>query len=242
MRCPNTNTTNTTTTPLSPTARLIPLTTTPPTVIELFQSQGCSSCPPTNSQILSLLSREDPNLIVLTYDVTYWDHLGWPDTFGDPRWNARQWDYARAMNSSRVYTPQVIVNGVSEGVGNGKASLEKIVRKGQEGSAINTTVEMELVEGGLLVRGEVGAGRETARVLIVRYDPKMSEVVIGRGENGGRTLPHQNVVRDVEVLGPWDGGSKVFAMAHEEEWDEGLLRVLLVQEGLGGRILGAARV
>jgi hypothetical protein len=94
----------------------------------------------------------------------------------------------------------------------------------------------------LLVRGEVGARKETARVLIVRYDPKMSEVVIGRGENGGQTLPHQNVVRDVEVLGSWDGGSKVFAMAHEEEWDEGLLRVLLVQEGLGGRILGAARV
>lgn len=68
------------------------------------------------------------------------------------------------MNSSRVYTPQVIVNGVSEGVGNGKAALERIVRKGQEGSAINTTVEMELVEGGLLVRGGVGAGRDSEGV------------------------------------------------------------------------------
>jgi hypothetical protein len=222
-----------------------PQTTTPPTVIELFQSQGCSSCPPTNALILSLLAREDPNLLILSYDVTYWDHLGWEDTFGQPAWNDRQWEYARSMGMSRVYTPQVIVNGVAEGVGNNMASLEAVIEKGQRGSQINTMVEMELVHGGLLVKGELRLGTPKARILLVRYDPKMLQVEIPRGENGGRVLPHQNTVRGIEVLGEWDGGARVYAMEHEEAGagaEEGLWRVLLVQEGLGGRIIGAARV
>ena len=75
------------------------------TVVELFQSQGCSSCPPTNSNIIQL--SQDPNYLVLTYEVTYWDYLGWKDTFGNSAFDRRQWDYAKAMNNSRVYTPQV---------------------------------------------------------------------------------------------------------------------------------------
>ncbi len=75
------------------------------TVIELFQSQGCSSCPPANSNILKLV--EDPNLLVLTYDVTYWDRLGWKDTFGNSANDRRQWEYAKALSRKNVFTPQV---------------------------------------------------------------------------------------------------------------------------------------
>ena len=75
------------------------------TVIELFQSQGCSSCPPANSNVLKLA--EDPNLLILTYDVTYWDRLGWKDTFGNSANDRRQWDYARALSRKNVFTPQV---------------------------------------------------------------------------------------------------------------------------------------
>ena len=149
------------------------------------------------------------------------------------------------MSKSRVYTPQVIVNGVAEGAGNSKIALDAIIKKGQEGSSINTMVEMELVEGGLILRGHVGAGRETARVLLVRFDPKMSQVDVRKGENGGRVLPHQNVVRDMRVLGEWEGGATLFEMSHEDDregMEEGLQRVLLVQEGKGGRIIGAARI
>ena len=75
------------------------------TVIELFQSQGCSSCPPANSNVLKLA--EDPNLLILTYDVTYWDRLGWKDTFGNSANDRRQWEYARALSRKNVFTPQV---------------------------------------------------------------------------------------------------------------------------------------
>ena len=76
-----------------------------PTVVELFQSQGCSSCPPTNASVLQLL--DQPNLLILTYHVTYWDRLGWKDTFGKSAFDQRQWDYARALQRKTVYTPQV---------------------------------------------------------------------------------------------------------------------------------------
>lgn len=76
------------------------------TVVELFQSQGCNSCPPSSDNVIALSS--DPNLLVLTYQVTYWDHLGWKDTLGNSAFDARQWDYARGLNNSQVYTPQVM--------------------------------------------------------------------------------------------------------------------------------------
>ena len=74
-------------------------------VVELFQSQGCSSCPPTNANVLEII--DDPRLLILTYDVTYWDHLGWKDTFGKPEFDQRQWEYARTLQRRNVYTPQV---------------------------------------------------------------------------------------------------------------------------------------
>ena len=83
----------------------LPAPARPLTVIELFQSQGCSSCPPTNANVLKLI--EDPHLLILTYDVTYWDRLGWKDTFGNSAFDRRQWEYARALQKKNVYTPQV---------------------------------------------------------------------------------------------------------------------------------------
>ena len=92
--------------PMSDARALKPITSSSaPTVIELFQSQGCSSCPPTNANILKLL--DNPNFLILTYHVTYWDHMGWKDTFGSPDFDARQREYAKALQSRNVYTPQV---------------------------------------------------------------------------------------------------------------------------------------
>ncbi|HEX4270012.1 MAG TPA: DUF1223 domain-containing protein, partial [Rhizomicrobium sp.] len=81
----------------------------PLTVVELFQSQGCSDCPPANANVMALSSRRD--LLTLSFGVTYWDYLGWKDTFASPQYTARQWDYAHAFHHSEVYTPQVVVNG-----------------------------------------------------------------------------------------------------------------------------------
>ena len=86
-----------------------------PTVVELFQSQGCSSCPPANANVMALSDR--PDLLTLSFEVTYWDELGWKDTFGSPQYTARQWDYAHGFHRTQVFTPQVVVNGRADVVG-----------------------------------------------------------------------------------------------------------------------------
>ena len=96
-----------------------------PVVVELFQSQGCSSCPPANANVNALADR--PDVLALSFAVTYWDQLGWKDTFGSPRWTARQWDYARADGRGQVATPQVIVNGGPTVVGSNRARLDALL-------------------------------------------------------------------------------------------------------------------
>src|ERR1700752_2847644 len=99
----------------------------PLTVVELFQSQGCSDCPPANANVMALADRRD--LLTLSFGVTYWDNLGWKDTFASPLYTARQWDYAHALRHSEVYTPQVIVNGRADIVGRDRTALERLIAK-----------------------------------------------------------------------------------------------------------------
>ena len=99
----------------------------PLTVVELFQSQGCSDCPPANANVMALSSR--PDLLTLSFGVTYWDYLGWKDTFASPQFTARQWDYAHALHHSEVYTPQVVVNGRADIVGRDKGALEALIAR-----------------------------------------------------------------------------------------------------------------
>src|ERR1700733_332720 len=108
-----------------------------PTVVELFQSQGCSSCPPANANVIALSAR--PDILALSFQVTYWDQLGWKDTFGSPQNTARQWEYARALRHDNVWTPQVVVNGRTDVVGIQKSEIEQaIVRvdRGASGPAV----------------------------------------------------------------------------------------------------------
>ncbi len=100
---------------------------THPTVVELFQSQGCSSCPPANANVIALSDR--PDLLTLSFGVTYWDQLGWKDTFASPQFTARQRDYARALHHTEVFTPQVIVNGRADVVGQDRHELEALIAK-----------------------------------------------------------------------------------------------------------------
>src|SRR5580693_943584 len=86
-----------------------------PVVVELFQSQGCSSCPPANANVMAIADR--PDVLALSFGVTYWDSLGWKDTFASPKFTARQWDYAHGLGHSNVFTPQVVINGRRDGVG-----------------------------------------------------------------------------------------------------------------------------
>lgn len=201
-----------------------------PAVVELFQSQGCSSCPPANANVIALADR--PDVLALSFQVTYWDQLGWKDTFGSPQFTARQWDYARAFKHSQVYTPQVVVNGRADVVGARKGEIEATLAKadrGGGGPAVSVAGE----------RATVAAGSGSGEVWLVRYDPAVVQVPIKRGENGGKTLPHRNVVRELVDLGAWTGKSQSYALPAAKRGD--LKTAILVQAGAGGAIVAAAR-
>ncbi len=199
-----------------------------PTVVELFQSQGCSSCPPANANVLALAGR--PDILALSWQVTYWDDLGWKDTFGSPVFTARQWDYARAFHRGQVATPEVVVNGRADVVGANRGELEDLIRRADRGAS---GPALKLEAGRVTVSGQTGRGL----VLLVRYDPNIIQVAIQRGENGGRTLPHRNVVREVASLGAWNGGARAYALPAATR--PGLKTAVLLQDGPGGPILAA---
>lgn len=207
-----------------------------PTVVELFQSQGCSSCPPANANVIALSAR--PDILALSFQVTYWDQLGWKDTFGSPQYTARQWDYARALRHDNVWTPQVVVNGRTDVVGIQKGEILTAIARADRGASGPVVT---VAAGRVTVAGPTeAAGAAHAAIWLVRYDPNIVQVPIARGENGGRTLPHKNVVRSLTRLGDWSGPAKTYSLPTLDA--SGLKSAILVQAGPGGPILAAARL
>ncbi len=204
---------------------------TPPTVVELFQSQGCSSCPPANANVNALAGR--PDILALSFAVTYWDGLGWNDSFAKPQYTERQWAYARAFGNAQVWTPQVVVNGLATVVGSKLAPLQALVAKADRG----TTGPLLRIAGNTVVVG--GRTAAPVDVWLVRYDPRNVEVAIKAGENSGRTLPHRNIVHELVQIGRWSGGSARFAIPAARR--PGLDTAAFVQAGAGGAIIAAAR-
>jgi len=201
-----------------------------PTVVELFQSQGCSSCPPANANVIAL--SDHPDLLTLSFGVTYWDQLGWKDTFASPQFTARQWNYARALRHTEVFTPQVVVNGRADVVGQDRHELEALIAREEKiASGPRVSIDGDSVA--------VGSGAGNAGVWLVRYDPNIEMVAIARGENGGRTLPHKNVVKELVKLGDWSGKPQSFRIPPATK--VGLRNAVLVQDWPGGAILSAAR-
>jgi len=202
-----------------------------PNVVELFQSQGCSSCPPANASLARYADRAD--ILALTFAVTYWDRLGWKDTFARAEYTERQYAYARSLGDSGVYTPEVVVNGRAAGVGDDVAEVEALARKTDRGaSGPEVRIEGEAVS--------IGAGAAPtggADVWLALYDPRTLEVPVARGENAGSTLSHRNVVERLERLGAWNGAAVRLALPDAG----GLARAVLVQKRGVGPILGAAR-
>ena len=204
-----------------------------PVVVELFQSQGCSSCPPANAMLNRLADRAD--LLPLNFGVTYWDRLGWKDKFAHPAYTERQWEYARSGNRGNVATPQFIINGHGVVTGSDARQLAQSIRsenRPEAGPAI-------AVDGR---RIRIAAGRvdAPATVWLVRYDPRVRNVNIGRGENSGRVLPHRNVVTGLRALGTWKGNAAVFDQPAYRDANE--RSAILVQQGTGGRIIAAKRI
>jgi len=204
-----------------------------PVVVELFQSQGCSSCPPANANLIALSQR--PDVLALSFGVTYWDNLGWKDTFASPQYTARQWDYARALRHDNVFTPQVVVNGRIDGVGAEPGEIEQLMRRAERPSPGPAVV----IGASDVVVGAAPTPGRSADVWLVRYDPRIVQVAIRRGENGGRTLPHRNVVRELVRLGGWNGQSARFSLPANS--DPALRTAILVQTAGAGPILAAVK-
>ena len=170
--------------------------TQPETVIELFTSQGCSSCPPANKFAGKLAKDEDK--LVLSYGVTYWDYLGWKDTFGEPEFTQRQRDYGKALGVANVYTPQLVLNGSAHSPRYSRKDVETMPLPVGKPEALVT-----LTDKGLVVTADANA---EAKLVIVSFTPGEQSVPVKRGENGGRTLKVSNVVTDVTPI-YWNGAA-----------------------------------
>ena len=172
-------------------------------------------------------------MLALNFAVDYWDRLGWKDTFARPEYTQRQYDYAHAMHGSGVYTPQIVVNGRADGVGDEVSEMEALARKTDRGAS---GPEVR-IEGGEVVIGAGSAPAHGADVWLALYDPRTVEVAVPRGENAGRTLPHKNIVHRLVLVGHWHGEAAHFALPS----GEGLARAVLVQSAGAGPILAAAK-
>lgn len=202
-----------------------------PNVVELFQSQGCSDCPPANAMLNGLADRRD--VIALSFAVTYWDRLGWKDTFADPAFTARQWDYAHANRRGNVATPQFVINGRTIVSGANRQALEAALSgPGVSGPPIT-------LAGDKVTIGP-GPAREPAIVWLVRYDPRVRQVGIGSGENGGRTLPHRDIVTGLRKVATWIG--KPVSFSQPSYRDPNQRSAILIQQGSGGPIIAARHI
>jgi hypothetical protein len=205
-----------------------------PVVVELFTSQGCSSCPPANANLAAIADR--PEVLALSFGVTYWDYLGWQDSFAQPAFTQRQYAYETSLHRGTAFTPQMVVNGGRDLVGNSAEELDRAV-DGARKDAPAAPPQITLGDGMVAI----GAGtppEDPADVWLVRYDPNIVQVPVARGENGGRTLPHKNVVHELTRLGAWTGAAARFDLPPAQD---GLKTAILVQSAYTGPILAAAK-
>lgn len=205
-----------------------------PVVVELFTSQGCSSCPPADAMMRDLAHRD--GVIALAFHVDYWDYIGWRDSFGSAANTDRQTAYARAAQSTTVYTPQFIVGGVDHVIGaRGMELVDRIEAHAQDDSGVR--VDAVRTDGTVEIRAEAASAGPMI-VQLVRYAPSQT-VAIESGENAGLTLEYANVVMAWQVVADWDGASPLaLSVSVTGDWPS----VVLIQRQGAGPILAATEV
>lgn len=214
-------------------------------VLELYTSQGCSSCPPADQLLKSYLGRDD--VLALSFNVDIWDNLGWKDTLAKRQFTDRQRSYARMRGDGNVYTPQTIINGMAHAVGSDKSSIDGFIRTTDtQRKATRVALSARADGDGVAVDAPAwSAARATAvdaTLWLVKFTPRV-EVQIARGENAGRTIAYHNVVREFRSVGSWMGEAKSLRLTRDvlAGCAPGTCAVLLQQGGTGG-ILAAAWV
>jgi hypothetical protein len=216
----------------------------PRAVVELFTSQGCSSCPPADKLIGELA--KDPTVIALSMPIDYWDYLGWKDTLADARFSARQKAYSLMRGDRDVYTPQVVINGSFHVVGSDRAGIERAIDVTRESNGV-MTVPVSMKLSGKQIAVSVAASRQpiaTHGEVWICSIAKAIPIAVGRGENRGRELTYYNVVRNVLKVGDWNGSAGSWTVPLENVSREGVdAAAVFVQEGSRerpGPMLGAA--
>ncbi len=200
-----------------------------PVVVELFTSQGCSSCPPADA-FLGELAR-DPGVVAITRPVTIWDRLGWKDSLASPENTRLQQVYGgKVARGSGVYTPQIVIGGRFGAVGSDRAEIRQFI--GEVARAQTAAVS---VKGGFAGVSGNGAGEVRWLTLTAAVD-----VAIGQGENGGRKIRYTNVVREEQSLGQWKGGTQVFSLPQFFAQQPNTRHALIVQRPNAGPILAGA--
>ena len=214
-----------------------------PSVIELYTSQGCSSCPEADHLLNKLAER--PDVIALSFPVSYWDYLGWKDTLARPENSERQRSYARILGDGEVYTPQAIVNGMQNCLGNRLADIETAVKStapliGKEAVSLAARIE----KGRLVIDAggaPSGSRHRKGKVWVASVLSSLT-VQITRGENAGNVVTYTNVVRELMEAGEWAGAPVSYALPLNSLSKDGDVVVVFLQTEALGPIVGATRV
>jgi hypothetical protein len=213
-------------------------------VVELFTSQGCSSCPPAD-RILAQLA-QDPDVLAISFPVDYWDYIGWKDTLATPIYTARQKAYAAMSGKGQVYTPQVIVNGLTDVVGSDLAAIEKAEHETAKSSGV-LSAPLAVTERDGKIEISIGAaqGSAPAAGVYLLALARSRTVTVQRGENAGATLTYSNVVRAMTRIGDWTGAPVTLQADLSQAYLDGADSYAVIVQA-GGRaqpsmILAAAR-
>jgi hypothetical protein len=217
----------------------------PRAVVELFTSQGCSSCPPADKIIGELA--KDPSIIAMSMPIDYWDYLGWKDTLADSRFSARQKAYSKMRGDREVYTPQVVINGSVHVVGSDLAGIENAIGSTRKADGVMSIPVTMTQSGNQLTVSVAAANRAPAAMhgeVWICSISKSIPISIGRGENHGKDLTYYNVVRNLVKLGDWNGNPGSWTVPIDDVAHDGVdAAVAYVQDGSRdkpGPMLGAA--
>jgi hypothetical protein len=211
-------------------------------VVELFTSQGCSSCPPADALLKTYAAR--PDVLAISLPVDYWDYLGWKDTFGSAKHTERQRNYAKTRGDGQVYTPQAVVNGIVHVNGASAKDIDGALADSQvKLAAERVPLRFWTNRGSLIVEAEGAPDPTTVKeaTIWLAVIQKTADVLIDKGENRGKTLAYTNVVRELTPVGTWTGRPLRIQLARSALMRPGLESVaVLIQQGKAGPIIGAA--
>lgn len=209
-----------------------------PVVVELYTAQGCASCAKANGFASDF--GQKAGVVELTFNVDYWDYLGWKDTFAQPEFAARQRAYDKRFGLHDVYTPQIVINGEAQTAGDKRTEAQDLVRSARRAPERGPRI-IPRADGTVAIEAQKRRRRaHDDDVWLVRYDPRLQTVVVKAGDNRGQTVNARNTVRQLVRLGGWDGERHIFHLAAAP--DEGLAGLVLVQGENGGRIITAMRL